>query len=180
MVKIVILVSGKRYSGKDTAVEFIEGAKPLALADAVRMEYLAEHNDSGIVYEDLTDRVRKEQHRSGIIALSEGRKKTHGKSYWVRKLYEDYIRNGTGAFVISDWRFIEEYNYFMDIVDDDIVVVTLRINATLETRKNRGLVYNSNVDESIGETGLDDFEFDYVIENNETLDALKMQIERIK
>lgn len=181
MSKFIVLVNGKRFAGKDTVANLITDAKRLALADAVRNEYVQQCNGT-VTFEELVDRDRKEKHRSAIIALSEGRKRTHGKTYWIRKLYKDHIASASAVvFVISDWRFIDEYKFFFEENDDDddIIVLTLRVNATNETRKQRGWIYNAEIDESIGETGLDRFDFDYVIDNNGSIEELQSKIRSI-
>ena len=168
----VILVSGPRGAGKDTAAEVLVRdlfpgiSERLALADAVRREYLAMHPD--LTMEDLTDRMRKEMHRAGIIALSEHQKREHGPDYWLRQLFEG--RNSRAeagparhVYVVSDWRFAEERDY---LVSHGFAVVTLRIEATREAREARGVVYNPAVDESHGERGLEGFSFDHVVHND--------------
>ena len=175
----VILVSGPRGAGKDTAAEvlvrelFPGVSERLALADAVRREYLALHPD--LTMEDLTDRMRKEMHRAGIIALSERQKREHGADYWSRRLFEGRDSRGAAerphhhhhhhnhVYVVSDWRFAEEYEY---LVSHGFAVVALRVEASREAREARGVVYNPAVDESHGERGLEGFPFDHVVHND--------------
>ena len=64
-------------------------------------------------------------------------------------------------------------------VDDSIIVETVRINASYETREKRGWVYNEDIDESVGECGLDYFEFDHIIDNDGTIKDLQAKIRNI-
>lgn len=171
---IVLLLSGRRGAGKDTAAELLlEHNFPggvgerLALADAVRREYVALHPE--VTMEDLTDRARKEAHRPGIIALAQGRRREHGTDYWCRQL-PIATRLGEGeaprghVYVVSDWRFAEECAYFRG--RGDLSVVTMRVEASQEAREARGIAYDPAIDESHGERGLDDFPFDHVVRND--------------
>ena len=180
-MQTVVLISGKRYSGKDTAAlglkaQLLGSSKILALADMVRADYIKSlKNNDNISMDDLkhNDSVLKEQHRIPIIKLAEEMKIKHGKNYWAKRLFDTHIRDddsGTQVFIISDWRFIEEYNYFYSLISS---VVTIRINATEDTRRQRGYIFNESIDKGPSETSLDTYnKFKIVIDNDGTTNEL--------
>lgn len=184
---LVILLSGKRYAGKDTfaeslAQQFGTGrCKIIALADQVREEYIATLIEETVVItvDDLKRNSHhrlKELHRPGLIKLAEDRKREHGIDYWSRLLYEKHMNNngdGSTIFLVTDWRFIEEFAFFTS--QKRVQVVTVRIDASLEARQARGFVYNQQTDTGRSETNLDLFPFDYRISNNDSKEHLNQQ-----
>ena len=167
---LIILLNGPRGAGKDTVAGllaeryFPDCGERFALADAVRLKYMKLHPD--VTIEDLTDRTRKEAHRPGIIALAEAKRHEHGVDYWAKKLPIVTAEEGkTGyAYIISDWRFFEEYQYFSNM--EGAKVITVRVDASRRAREERGIVYAPDIDESEGETTLDNFRFDHFIVND--------------
>lgn len=190
----VILLSGKRYAGKDTFADCLFRSDPtkyvvVALADLVREEYIAKYKGpdrlTNQILKSNDNNALKEKHRPGLIALAENQKKQHGMDYWSKRLYETQIRNkhpGEGqtterVYVISDWRFLEEYMFFANL--PDVKVLTVRIEASMETRKKRGFVYDPVTDTSRSETNLDSFPFDHVVTNDDTVDTLMKKVLKI-
>lgn len=90
--------------------------------------------------------------------------RTYDTDYWVKKALtnlDDY-----GRYVISDFRYKSEYDAVCKLVGKDLVK-TMRINR-FDTC--------DSTDDS--ERNLDDFEFDYVIENRSDIDEFKREIDR--
>lgn len=173
---VIVLINGPRGAGKDTVAQMLvenelgrTTGKRLALADAVRYEYMLRNPE--VSYEALTDRVGKERHRKGLIELSESRKAQCGQNYWARQLripqlicQRQYRTDSSPhIFVISDWRFLPEYKYF---ILHGSTVITVRVTASRETLQSRGIEYDPEIDEAHGERGLEGFPFDCLIEND--------------
>lgn len=179
--KVIILLSGKRYSGKDTVGECLQKLYPhckiIALADLVRQEYITT-NQLNVKPETLKKNSQiKETHRPGLITLAESRKQQQGLDYWSKQLYLKHIKSAiSGIFVVTDWRFIEEFAFFSE--QPDIKVVTVRIEASMETRKSRGFVFNQQTDEGRSEINLDHFPFDVSIINDNVSKQALTQIVR--
>ena len=153
--KHIILISGKRYAGKDYWADKIQklvnDSTILHFSDMAKLEL---SDETGLDYDRLiNDRDYKEKHRAQIINLAESRRKRDGE-YWAKKLSQYICQNKFQGVIISDFRFIEEYNYIKKyFFASDIS--TIRLNICDEMRLDRGWEYNSEVDDSESETSLD-------------------------
>lgn len=94
-------------------------------------------------------------------------------NWWVKQVFDrwcEYVSNKeitNGAYIVTDVRFPNEINYFSDLM---CPLVTVRVNRT--DKKN---VVNS---EHFSEVALDEYnKFDYMIDNNGTLEDLKKKAE---
>ncbi|KAK3098263.1 hypothetical protein FSP39_017696 [Pinctada imbricata] len=68
-------------------------------------------------------------------------------------------------WIISDARRTTDVEYFMRHYQD--ITVTVRVEADLSTRKNRGFQFQSGVDDAESECGLDQYDqWNYIINNN--------------
>lgn len=80
---------------------------------------------------------------------------------WVNALFADYTQNS--KWIITDLRFLNEMNRIKALGG-----ITIRVNRKLDT-----LLYHSS------ETELDNEDFDYYIDNNDSIDQLKEQVRKI-
>ncbi len=174
LTKVVVIISGEKYAGKDTLGLIIknilssECAKPLnpnsklcAFAAKVKTEYSQMHN---VPLEDLTNRQTKELHREGLIAHGMFRRSEHPE-YWyecVEREIEDFffkeeqdktIELAVG--IITDCRFPNELKNCRKFCRyQNAICVAMRVNASLETRKMRGCPMDEELLNSPSETAL--------------------------
>jgi len=168
-MKTVILLSGKRLSGKDTVAKLLKSEKIVcvAFADELKREYA---RLSGASYERIMmDGKYKEEHRRALIELATSTRFIE-PTRWARLVYEKHVNDE--IIVVSDWRFPDEAEYF----EKKCRVIRVRINASESIRKARGWVYNFSVDEDQSERVLDTATFDITVNNDGDLDALRAQL----
>ena len=160
---MIIIFSGKQYSGKDTAAKILMEAMPdfrrCAMGDIIKMEYAKEHN---ITVEEIE--ANKPKYRQGLIDLGNwGR--LQNPDYWLEKIIAQ-----TGNVVVTDVRIKHEYEVFKAAG-----AISIRVEASREIREARGgkLVGENDVTE----IDLDSVQgWDFVIDNNNDYDTLKANV----
>lgn len=144
---MIILLSGKSFSGKDTIAKHLPELKRVSIADTMKRCFMKEH--PGI---DMFDRTQKEAHRLELKEFTH----QHPLKYWIKKTpYQDNC-------IVTDIRTIEEIEYIKEKFNNIRVV---RLNASDEIRTRRGWKYKEGYDNTYLETELDDYEFDLVLQN---------------
>ncbi len=158
MIKQIIAISGKQFSGKDAATEILlkllPNFKRVAIGDAIKMEY---SKRTGLSIEEIEK--NKPVYRPDLIALGdEGR--AISPDFWLKKLIElDY------DIIIPDMRLKKELKLFRENN-----AVTIRVEASREARALRGNIVK---EDDLTETDLDDVkDWDFVIENSSTYENL--------
>lgn len=165
MADKIIIFSGKQYSGKDTAakimLEEMKDYRRCAMGDIIKITYGKEKNLS---YEEIEK--NKPLYRQDLINLGNwGREQD--PDYWLKKILEQ-----EGNIIVTDVRVPHEYEVFKNAG-----AITIRVEATRETRSQRGTLIGEN---DITETGLDNIkDWDYVIDNNEDYETLKNKVKKI-
>lgn len=154
---MLILLSGKSFTGKDTLAKQFPDLNRCSIADTMKNEFMKLYPDI-----DMFDREQKEAHR---LELKEF---THTKplSHWIEltPYCEDCI--------CTDIRTNEEIEYIKRKFPDSFVAV-IRIEANDEVRKQRGWVFKAGYDDSYLETQLDTHKFDLVVRNEILADITK-------
>ena len=165
MADNIIRFSGKQYAGKDTAAKIMLDKMPnyrrCAMGDIIKLTYGAQ---KGLTYDEIEK--NKAKYRSDLIVLGNwGREQD--PDYWLKK-----IINQKGNIIVTDVRVPHEYEVFKNAG-----AITIRVEATRETRAKRGQLVGEN---DITEVGLDNEKnWDYIIDNNSTYEHLKSQVEKI-
>ncbi len=165
MADRIIIFSGKQYSGKDTAAKImlnkLTDFRRCAMGDIIKLTYGAE---KGITYEEIEK--NKSIYRQGLIDLGNwGR--AQSPDYWLNKIIEQ-----EGNIIVTDVRVPHEYKIFKSAG-----AITIRVEATRETRLQRGELIGET---DITEIGLDDIrDWDYIIDNNSTYENLEKQVNEI-
>lgn len=165
MADNIIIFSGKQYVGKDTAAKIMLDKMPnyrrCAMGDIIKLTYGAQ---KGLTYDEIEK--NKAKYRSDLIVLGNwGREQD--PDYWLKK-----IINQKGNIIVTDVRVPHEYEVFKNAG-----AITIRVEATRETRAKRGQLVGEN---DITEVGLDNEKnWDYIIDNNSTYEYLKSQVEKI-
>ena len=163
---MIIIFSGKQYSGKDTAakilMEYLPNFKRCAMGDIIKIEYGKLHN---LTYEEIEN--NKTIYRQGLIELGNwGRQQS--PDFWLEKIIAQ-----KGDIVVTDVRIKHEYEVFKNAG-----AISIRVNADRNLRETRGgkLVGEDDVTE----VDLDNIQdWDYVIDNNEDYETLRMEVLKI-
>lgn len=163
---MIIIFSGKQYSGKDTAAKILMEAMPnfkrCAMGDIIKIEYAKQHN---LTYEEIE--ANKADYREGLIELGNwGRQQS--PDYWLKKIIAQ-----KGDIVVTDVRIKHEYEVFKQAG-----AIAIRVDADRDIRKARGgkLVGENDVTE----IDLDNIsDWDFRIKNNEDYEALKQNVLKI-
>lgn len=165
MADNIIIFSGKQYAGKDTAAKIMLDKMPnyrrCAMGDIIKLTYGAQ---KGLTYDEIEK--NKAKYRSDLIVLGNwGREQD--PDYWLKKIIKQ-----KGNIIVTDVRVLHEYEVFKNAG-----AITIRVEATRETRAKRGQLVGEN---DITEVGLDNEKnWDYIIDNNSTYEHLKSQVEKI-
>lgn len=165
MADNIIIFSGKQYAGKDTAAKIMLDKMPnyrrCAMGDIIKLTYGAQ---KGLTYDEIEK--NKAKYRSDLIVLGNwGREQD--PDYWLKKIIKQ-----KGDIIVTDVRVPHEYEVFKNAG-----AITIRVEATRETRAKRGQLVGEN---DITEVGLDNEKnWDYIIDNNSTYEYLKLQVEKI-
>lgn len=165
MADNIIIFSGKQYAGKDTAAKIMLDKMPnyrrCAMGDIIKLTYGAQ---KGLTYDEIEK--NKAKFRSDLIVLGNwGREQD--PDYWLKKIIKQ-----KGDIIVTDVRVPHEYEVFKNAG-----AITIRVEATRETRAKRGQLVGEN---DITEVGLDNEKnWDYIIDNNSTYEYLKSQVEKI-
>ena len=165
MADNIIIFSGIQYACKDTAAKIMLDKMPnyrrCAMGDIFKLTYGAQ---KGLTYDEIEK--NKAKYRSDLIVLGNwGREQD--PDYWLKKIIKQ-----KGNIIVTDVRVPHEYEVFKNAG-----AITIRVEATRETRAKRGQLVGEN---DITEVGLDNEKnWDYIIDNNSTYEYLKSQVEKI-
>ena len=171
-IKYLIILSGKRHTGKDYVglvaerilAEILQtNVKFVHVTTEVKREF-AEHAglDFGLM---LTDRSYKEQHRVAMTEYAISQMKQFGENYYNDLFVENVLKKTTESTIyIVDCRHQFEIDLYKSLA---IPLVLVRINVNDETRAKRGWKFNAEIDNHRSEIDLDTYEsWDYVFDNS--------------
>lgn len=174
----IILLSGKRYTGKDTVANIIKEVCP-----DKKIECIAMANQCKILFARkekldadrlINDRAYKEQYRDKLTAFCLSTLEMD--RYVFDRFVVDKIKSlnaDTDVAIITDMRTKWNLQYFMVHLDN---CITVRINVPNEIRKSRGWV-ESEYDSNFVEVDLDTYDkWNYVIHNDKDFDNLKSSV----
>lgn len=161
----IIIFSGKQFSGKDTAAKIILENMPefrrCAMGDIIKLTY---GEKKGLTYEEIEK--NKPIYRQDLIDLGNWGRSVD-PDYWLKKIIEQ-----DGNIVVTDVRVPHEYEVFKKAG-----AITIRVEASRETRQQRGKLVGEN---DITEIGLDNIkDWDYIIDNNGDYENLIRQVSNI-
>lgn len=163
--KIIIVFSGKQFSGKDTVAKILlkkfSSFKRIGIGDAIKRMY---SNKTGLSVEEIEK--NKSIYRKDLIDLGNwGRERN--PDFWLNEiaLYK-------GNTIVTDVRMKHELDVFKSFE-----AYTVRVEASIEARSKRGIISSVN-DET--ETQLDSVnDWDYIIYNNSSFDELEKNTEKL-
>lgn len=165
MANKIIIFSGKQYSGKDTVAKIMLAAMPdfkrCAMGDIIKLTYGAQ---KGLTYDEIEK--NKPLYRQDLINLGNwGR--AQDADYWLKKIIEQ-----DGNIMVTDVRVPHEYEVFKNAG-----AVSIRVEASRDTRLKRGELIGEN---DITEIGLDNVtDWDYVIDNNSDYETLNEKVNEL-
>uniref|UniRef100_A0A8C3IRL2 Phosphomevalonate kinase n=1 Tax=Chrysemys picta bellii TaxID=8478 RepID=A0A8C3IRL2_CHRPI len=137
--RLVLLLSGKRKSGKDFVAEEIQNrlgpdvCAILQLSGPLKEQYAKEH---GLDFQRLLDASDyKETYRQDMIRWGEEKRNTD-PGFFCRIVVEGVTQP---VWVVSDTRRLSDVEWFQDVYGSTVQLV--RVVATEETRKRRNWVF---------------------------------------
>lgn len=176
--KTLILLSGKAGSGKDTFYSILNkhiSCSRYALADPIKtiaksmFDWNGEKDEKGRkllidigqylgcekddIDENIKNKLDKVFSRDMLI--------------WPKTINLKIMPSRKTFSIITDWRMIKELEYFKIFFDK---IYTIRINRDTHI----------NVNDFKTESELDDFNFDFIIDNNGTIDDFEEKIKDLK
>ncbi|XP_074785225.1 phosphomevalonate kinase isoform X2 [Athene noctua] len=169
--RAVLLLSGKRKSGKDFVAEELRSRLGPDVCVVLRL--------SGPLKERYAERLLdassyKETYRQDMIRWGEEKRRAD-PGFFCRTAVQGAAQP---VWVVSDTRRLSDVEWFRDVYGD--AVQTVRVVATEETRKRRNWVFVAGVDDAESECGLDQgVAFDWVITNDGDEVALDEQLETL-
>jgi hypothetical protein len=175
-MKVAIMIGGKAGSGKDTAADFIvqnfPNYKKTAFAKSLKDHVGAEYgiSDKLLYTQEGKRRMLKvgdtEMTVRELLIIEAARKRIFNNDYWVEKTFEDLGElNLNERIVFSDFRYENEY---MSVLEKFDAVFSLTIS-----RKT-----HENI-EDYSERALDNFGFDFKVQNNGNLETFYREIYNI-
>eukprot|EP01098_Paradermamoeba_levis_P016144 TRINITY_DN8536_c0_g1_i1.p1 TRINITY_DN8536_c0_g1~~TRINITY_DN8536_c0_g1_i1.p1 ORF type:complete len:206 (-),score=45.66 TRINITY_DN8536_c0_g1_i1:138-755(-) len=149
--RFIVLVSGKRFSGKDFISSLLASRLQLKgisstvthLADGLKKVFAAHANLD--LHRLLTDREFKESHREEMTNFYLQTQKEN-KHRWCTQLWEDFQQSSSTAFIISDLRHQFEVDFFKQKEKEQgenpegfpFTLLLVRIDSKESTREKRG------------------------------------------
>eukprot|EP01084_Bolivina_argentea_P109357 195473_1 len=175
--EIVLLLSGKRYSGKDYICDRIQrklndysiSYKRFNHGDQMKRIYC--ESSGANLNLMLTNRIYKEKHRNAMTKLYQQiSSNDNNKFIFCQSIYNQIInkchKKECQVIIIGDFRRIHEEQFYLKHFDSN-KVLTIRINALDQTRMNRGWIFNEKKDLNITECELDNkSDWNFVFEND--------------
>src|SRR5574344_2207742 len=150
------------FSGKDTVAKIMLAKMPTyrrcAMGDIIKLTY---GKEKGLTYDEIEK--NKPQYRPDLIKLGNwGR--SQDPDYWLKKIVSQ-----DGNIMVTDVRVPHELEVFKCAG-----AVTIRVEATRDTRLSRG---NLVGEDDITEIGLDNIKnWDFIIENNSNYESLRTKV----
>lgn len=166
MADKIIIISGKQYSGKDTAgkiiLELLPDYRRCAMGDIIKLTY---GKEKGLTYDEIEK--NKPFYRQDLINLGNwGR--AQDPDYWLLKILQE-----EGNIVVTDVRVEHEYKIFKQHG-----AISIRVEASRQNRLSRGGSLTGEDD--VTEVGLDHIkDWDYVVDNNSDYETLKKHIKDV-
>lgn len=204
-MKNIILISGKRTCGKDTAALFIQQhliskgkttditgfGRALKLSFCKNQSHLIS-NQSHLTSSQghltssrsepcdfarlMNDYVYKEQYREALTEYFINMKNIKGEDYFVNEVIKYIDNSDYNNYIVSDLRFMYEVKAFRSLNPTLYKVIMVRVNSTIESRMKRGWIEKS-CDSDFLEIGLDNcMDFNIIVDNDNTIDDLKQRL----
>ncbi|KAI2655697.1 Phosphomevalonate kinase [Labeo rohita] len=158
--RTILLFSGKRKSGKDYVTDLIQKRLTAEMCCILRLSAPLKHQ------------FAKESYRADMIRWGE-MKRQQDSGFFCRLA----IKHATQPiWIISDCRRLSDVQWFREEFSGKCVCV--RVEASEQTRSQRGWRFTTGIDDAESECGLDEgVKFDCIIRNDGADDILEKQLE---
>lgn len=174
-LKLVIVLSGKRKSGKDHVSTLItnyigstriQHLAVLRIAGPIKKEFARNNKLDFTRLLDSSD--YKENFRRAMVDWSERYREREGWNCFLKQAIKEQRAKDKAIWILNDARRPCDLEYFEDDpAFANTQVIKLKIEATDEARMSRGWKFVNGIDDRETECGLDDYEdWTLVIENN--------------
>ncbi|XP_072524569.1 phosphomevalonate kinase [Salminus brasiliensis] len=176
--RLILLFSGKRKSGKDYVTGAIQdrlgphACSILRLSAPLKAQYAQDH---GLDYTELLSAGQyKEKYRVDMIQWGES-KRQEDPGFFCRLA----IRAANQpVWIVSDCRRMSDLQWFW--MEYPQQCVSVRVEASQQTRAQRGWKFTTGVDDAESECGLDQgVNFDWTISNDGDAALLEGQLEKL-
>lgn len=195
-LKLVIILSGKRKSGKDhisTLItnyighERIHNLAVLRIAGPIKKEFA---RNNKLDFTRLLDSTEyKENFRLAMVQWSERYREKEGWNCFLKQAIKEQKAKDKLIWILNDARRPCDLEYFEeDPCFENTTIIKLRVEANEEARMSRGWKFVTGIDDQDTECGLDFYdEWTYVIDNdsnddkkalNESLHPIYDQIDK--
>ena len=163
-MKTIILISGRSGSGKDLSSSLMKGWKRYAFADHLKDLVSIKYNINRKLCDTQEGKKSivfgKKSLRSLLIEDGLEYKKDNS-NFFIKFLAEKINMENHEKIVVTDFRSPNECNILKEfLINCDIKTLLIKRN-------------NCNYIDDSSETSLTDFNFDYIIENNGSIDDLR-------
>lgn len=182
-LKLVILLSGKRKSGKDHISTLITNyigyqrmhhLAILRIAGPIKKEFAKNNKLDFTRLLDSSD--YKENFRMAMVEWSEAYREREGWNCFLKLAIKEQRAKDKTIWILNDARRPCDLEYFEDEATfGDTRIIKLRVEATEQARMSRGWEFTKGIDDRPTECGLDEYDdWTYVIHNdyNDRRDAL--------
>lgn len=174
-LKLVIILSGKRKSGKDHISTLItnyigyqrmRNLAILRIAGPIKKEFA---RNNKLDFSRLLDSTAyKENFRLAMVEWSERYREKEGWNCFLKQAIKDQKAKDKAIWILNDARRPCDLEYFEnDPSFANTTIIKLRIEADEEARMSRGWKFVEGIDDRDTECGLDYYDdWTYVIEND--------------
>ena len=164
---LVIIISGKRCSGKTTLAEKIynifknnTSISIMPIANSLKQSFCKFYN---IDYDSMINNYDiKQQNRKLLLKFAKNKQKIYGNEYWIHDLLQS-IPQHIKIIIIPDVRRI----YEIYEIKKQYVTIAIRVEVPQWVRKKRGYIYDKYIDLNIFETDLDNYKWDIIYDTHE-------------
>ncbi|KAH8405166.1 hypothetical protein KR222_007060 [Zaprionus bogoriensis] len=178
----ILLISGKRKSGKDFVAErllsrFGKRALIVRISEPIKREWARKLQlDMRAM---LSDGPYKEQYRRDMIVWSDEMRRRDYGCFCRAAMEQAALEQADVEYVIvSDVRRKNDIRWFHETYGRDMVA-TLRLTSSPETRRARGWQFTTGVDDVPSECDLDDASFDLVLANDAPDESGERVVQRL-
>lgn len=174
-LKLVILISGKRKSGKDHISTLItnyighqrmHNLAILRIAGPIKERFSVDHK---LDLSRLLDSSQyKEEFRRAMVEWSEKYREEEGWNCFLKQAIKDQRAKYKSIWILNDARRPCDLEYFEeDPTFANTKIIKIRIESSDVVRMSRGWKFEKNIDDRPTECGLDNYQdWTYVITNN--------------
>ena len=169
--KLIIVISGKRKSGKDFITEKIIAKLGNGNCFVMRVAGPIKKHFCELYAMDyqkmLTSTNYKETIREEMIIWGEEQRKNNAYVF-CEIVKQEALESNKPVWILSDARRQTDVEYFLNFAkEQSIGFYSVRVEADNETRKQRGWIYTKGVDDVTSECGLDHYKnWDFVFQNS--------------